>query len=146
MRTSSLASQLEPTKLGGHLGGIGGMLMMQCRLHQITFLVYFSHIDKGFFASPSKVCLIKCLVHSLYRPLISHHFENKTCTKLVLQTNLPRIGIVYIFRTGMNSTFTWAMPNESILVLPITRSGSYAINDFAKDFIKMKLCYEEDQS
>ena len=30
------------------------------------------------------------------------------------------IRMVYIFRTGMNSTFTWAMPNKSISVLPIT--------------------------
>ena len=42
------------------------------------------------------------------------------CTKYLLQTNLPRIGMVYIFRTGMNSTFTSAMPNKSIPVLPIT--------------------------
>ena len=42
------------------------------------------------------------------------------CSKFVLQTNLPRIGMVYIFRTVMNSTSTWTMPNKSISVLPIT--------------------------
>ena len=41
-------------------------------------------------------------------------------TKFVLQTNLLRIVMVYIFRTPMNSTFLWAMPNKSISVLPIT--------------------------
>ena len=41
-------------------------------------------------------------------------------TKCVLQANLPRIQMVYVFRTGMNSTFTWAMLNKSISVLPIT--------------------------
>ena len=34
------------------------------------------------------------------------------CKKFVLQTNLPRIRMVYTFRTGMNTAFTWPMPNE----------------------------------
>ena len=42
------------------------------------------------------------------------------CTKCVLQTNLPRIRMIYFFRTGMNSTFTWAMLNKSVSALPIT--------------------------
>jgi len=46
-------------------------------------------------------------------PSLSH------CTKCVLQTNLHRVRMVYIFRTGMNSTFTCTMPNKSISVLPI---------------------------
>ena len=29
--------------------------------------------------------------------------------------------MVYIFRTGINSTFTWAMPNKLISVLPILK-------------------------
>ena len=42
------------------------------------------------------------------------------CPKLVVQTNLPSIGKTHIFRTGMKSTFTWAMPYKSISVLVIT--------------------------
>ena len=46
----------------------------------------------------------------------------KACTlsKIVLQTNFPRIGKTYIFRPGRKSTFTWTMPYKSIPVLVIT--------------------------
>ena len=45
--------------------------------------------------------------------------------------NLPRIGIVYILEPQNGSTFTWAMPNKSISVLPITLN-------FKKLFIVIK--------
>ena len=41
------------------------------------------------------------------------------CTKFVVQTNLPNIGMTYIFWSGMKSTFTWAMPYKSISGLVI---------------------------
>ena len=43
-----------------------------------------------------------------------------TLSKIVVQTNFPRIGKTYIFRPGTKSTFTWTMPYKSIPVLVIT--------------------------
>ena len=65
-------------------------------------------------------------VESAQQTNISLYFgtiDNAHCTKCVLQTNIPRIRMVYIFRTGMNSTYfhmIWSMPNKSISALPIT--------------------------
>ena len=42
------------------------------------------------------------------------------CTKVVVQTNLPRMGMLYIFWRAMMSTFTWAMPYKLISVCLIT--------------------------
>ena len=43
-----------------------------------------------------------------------------TLSKIVVQTNFPRIDKTYIFRPGRKSTFTWTMPYKSIPVLVIT--------------------------
>ena len=42
------------------------------------------------------------------------------CTKRVVQTNLPRLGVTYLFGSGMKSTFIWAMPYKWTPGLPIT--------------------------
>ena len=37
--------------------------------------------------------------------------------KYFRQIDIPRIEMAYIFRTGMTSTFMWAMPNRSVPIL-----------------------------
>ena len=41
------------------------------------------------------------------------------CTKDVVQTNLPKVGMIYIFWSAIMSNFTWAMPYRLISVGPI---------------------------
>ena len=48
---------------------------------------------------------------SLCATIAQKKSSNIICFIKVSKFELPRIGMVYIFRTGMNSTFTWAMPN-----------------------------------
>ena len=48
------------------------------------------------------------------------YLKNLThCTKRVVQTNLPRLGVTYLFGSGMKSTFIWAMPYKWTPGLPI---------------------------
>ena len=47
-------------------------------------------------------------------------FEFLTLYKFGSSDQRFRIDKAYIFRTEMNPTFTWAMPNKSIPGLPIT--------------------------
>ena len=55
------------------------------------------------------------LKQKLY-PFIEYRILNfwlSDVSHCVLQTNLRRIRLVYIFKIVMNSTFTWALPNKS---------------------------------
>ena len=57
------------------------------------------------------------------------------CSNHVVQINLPNITKTYIFRTAMESTFTWTMPYKSIsglnhLIVVNPRSGAHTINDY----------------
>ena len=56
----------------------------------------------------------------LYKYLPKVAIAKFTLSKIAVQTNFPSNGKTHIFRTGMKSTFTWAMPYKSISVLLIT--------------------------
>ena len=38
------------------------------------------------------------------------HLKYAHFSKVVVQTNVPKLGMTYIFESLKNSTFTWAMP------------------------------------